>query len=102
MATFTVGFMKPKEVVKIRSWPSAASWRITRSASGPSLTLSTKLVSTCIAELGLDRLAADVVAIGPAMVADRADIDEADLGRIVLGRRRRIAAKRRRPRRRGW
>ena len=46
LATFRVGFMKPNEVVKIRPWPVLASWRMTRSASGPSGTLSTKLVVT--------------------------------------------------------
>ena len=34
-------------------------------------------------ELGLDSLAPHVVAVGPAMVADRADIDETDLQRLL-------------------
>ena len=46
LATLSVGFMKPNEVVKISPWPSVASLRITRSASGPSATLSTAVVVT--------------------------------------------------------
>jgi len=41
LATFSVGFMKPKEVVKISPWPSRARRSMVRSASGPSETLST-------------------------------------------------------------
>jgi hypothetical protein len=38
-----------------------------------------------VAEMLFDRLAALIVLIGPAMVADRADIHEADLERLVSG-----------------
>ena len=75
-ATFTVGFMNPNDVVKIRPCPVAASWRMTRSASGPSLTLSTNVVSTSPPELTLDRLAPDVVSVSPAVVADGPHVDE--------------------------
>ena len=42
--------MNPNEVVKIRSCPSLASFLITRSASAPSGTLSTKVVETASGE----------------------------------------------------
>ena len=83
MATFSVGFMKPNEVVKISPWPVLASWRMTRSASGPSGTLSTKLVVDLARERRLDLEPAHVVAVGPAIVAGRADVDEADLERLL-------------------
>jgi hypothetical protein len=38
--------MKPNEVAKMSLLPAVASWRSTRSASGPSATFSTKLVFT--------------------------------------------------------
>ena len=87
LATFRVGSMKPKEVVKIRSWPVRASCSMARSESA-SGTLSTKVVSTLSPKRLLDRLAALIVLVAPAVVADRADIDEADL-ELLLRRRER-------------
>ena len=75
--------MNPNEVVKIRPWPVLASWRMTRSASGPSGTLSTKLVVTLPGKAFSTSEPADIVAVGPAIVAGRPDIDEADLERLL-------------------
>ena len=75
--------MKPKEVVKIRPWPVRASCSMARSESA-SGTLSTKVVSTLSPKGLLDGLAALIVLVAPAVVADRADIDEADLELLLL------------------
>ena len=77
-ATFSVASMKPNEVVKISLWPVAASCSIARSASAPSGTFSRNVVSTLSPSAFSMRLAADVVLIAPAEVADRPDIDESD------------------------
>ena len=60
-----------------------ASWRMTRSASGPSGTLSTKVVVTLPGNAASTSSRAEIVAVGPAIVAGRADIDEADLERLL-------------------
>ena len=43
-----------------------------------------------VAEGFLDGLAADIVLVAPAVVADRAHIDEADFELLLLGGRRRL------------
>jgi hypothetical protein len=62
----------------------AARSRITRSASAPSGTFSTKVVLTC-AQRGLDGLAALVVLARPAGLGDGRDIDEAGLDGLTGG-----------------
>ena len=77
--------MKPNEVVKMSLCPVRASCSIERSASAPSGTFSRYVRVDLVSERLHHRLAADVVLIGPAEIADRADIDEADL-ELVGGR----------------
>ncbi len=70
--------------------------RITRSASAPSGTASTKLRLDLGAERTLHRLPRLLVLEGPAGLADRGDIDEAHLQRFGRGRRERQAGEKHR------
>ena len=78
-ATFSVGSMKPNEVVKISLLPARASCSMARSAVGTFGYVLDIGRLDLVAERLDHRLAADFVLVGPAEVADRADIDEADL-----------------------
>ena len=76
--------MKPNEVVKIRPWPVRASCSIGALGIGFRHALHEGRLDL-VAEGFLDRLAALVVLVAPAVVADRADIDEADFELLLLG-----------------
>ena len=69
MATFTVGFMKPKEVVKMRSWPlggELADDALGIRAFG--FTFSTKVVSTLSPKCSTSTASRrDIMAMGPAV-----------------------------------
>ena len=65
--------------------PESAIWVSTRSASAPFRHVFLKRRLDLVAEGSFHILAADIVLIGPAAVADGADIDEAGLDLVHLG-----------------